>query len=573
LACTLAAAGILLASAGPARAAKSPLAGNWKISVLTGGAEVAVWLVKIETKDQKPKASLLSTGLKTFQHSKLTKFSADSKTVHLSFKVSFPRGSADFHVVAHLPKDERAVKKLLGSVDYGRREFARLDRTKDDELDPTKAEKRGPTAEAYKDLGEITDPRERVIALKKILDKYSDHPVAYPVNLELLIRQAQKKKPDEKELRTFADTALKLASPYGKEMSLSTYTGVANVFMEKWPGAALSYLRKAQKILTPSDPPGEKVAVLKPLAKLLRKAGKDQEAKAVSLQVAKLDDLLDQEFLKSAIPFKPEAFKGRTKKSDRVVVVELFTGAQCPPCVAADVAFDALLKTFQAKDVVLLQYHLHIPRPDALTNKDSLMRAKFYEAESTPTIFINGESGPGLAGPKAFAKASYDKLRKAVEEELEKGSQGELKLTVKRKGDAVDLSAVVSGLKKTGEDVQLRFVLVEDVVRYVGSNGQRLHHHVVRAVRGGGEDFALEKKTATKAVKFDLKGLRKTLDKYLVGFKDNLTQKKPFADDDRPLDFKHLKVVAFIQDTQTKEILAAAQAEVPGGKDKDKSDS
>jgi hypothetical protein len=576
LACTLAAAGILMASPGPARAANSPLAGNWKVVVLSGGNELAVWLVEIETKGLKPKASLLSTGLKSFQNSKLTKFTADDRTVRFHFKVSSRRGGAvDFDVVAYLPKGEKAPKHLLGSVGYGNREFARLDRTKDDELDPTKAVKKGPAADALQALGKIDpeDQREQIIALKKILKNHPEDPAAYIVNWHLLRILANKKKSTEKELRPFANGALKLAAPYGREMTLYTNILMANQFAEKWQEVALSYLKKAQRLLAASDTPAEKVAVLKPLARLLRKTGKDQEAKTVSQQVAKLDDLIDKEFLKTAIPFKPEAFKGRTKKSDRVVVVELFTGAQCGPCVPADIAFDALLKTFQAKDVVLLQYHLHIPRPDVLTNKDSLMRAKFYEAESTPSVFVNGDNGPGLGGPRQAARLSYDKLRKAVEEDLEKDPQAGLKLTVKRQGETVDVSATVSGLKKTGEDVQLRFVLVEDVVRYLGSNGQRLHHHVVRAVRGGGEDFALEKKTATKAVKFDLKALRKTLDKYLVGFKDPLTQKKPFADDDRPLDLKHLKVVAFIQDNKSKEILAAAQADVPGGKEKDKSDS
>ena len=48
------------------------------------------------------------------------------------------------------------------------------------------------------------------------------------------------------------------------------------------------------------------------------------------------------------VPFiavKP--FAGRKGKSDRAVLVELFTGAQCPPCVAADMAFDALPQTYK----------------------------------------------------------------------------------------------------------------------------------------------------------------------------------------------------------------------------------
>src|SRR5207253_3318789 len=100
------------------------------------------------------------------------------------------------------------------------------------------------------------------------------------------------------------------------------------------------------------------------------------EARAVRLEPA-----ADQEYLKKMPPFKTEAFKGRKAKGDRRVLVELFTGAQCPPCVAADVAFDALAKTYKPNDVILLEYHLHIPRPDALTNADTEERQGFYEKE------------------------------------------------------------------------------------------------------------------------------------------------------------------------------------------------
>ena len=59
--------------------------------------------------------------------------------------------------------------------------------------------------------------------------------------------------------------------------------------------------------------------------------------------------------------------------------MELFTGANCPPCVAADLAFDGLQKAYSDKEVVLLQYHMNIPRgPEALTNADSDARFEYY---------------------------------------------------------------------------------------------------------------------------------------------------------------------------------------------------
>ncbi len=34
----------------------------------------------------------------------------------------------------------------------------------------------------------------------------------------------------------------------------------------------------------------------------------------------------------------------------------MFTGAECPPCVAVDLAFDGLLKAYKPTDVICLQY-------------------------------------------------------------------------------------------------------------------------------------------------------------------------------------------------------------------------
>src|SRR5262249_60565694 len=82
---------------------------------------------------------------------------------------------------------------------------------------------------------------------------------------------------------------------------------------------------------------------------------------------------------------------GRKEKSDRGVLVEVWPGAACPPCGGVDLGFDALIKTYQPSEVVMLQYHLHIPRPDPLTNEDSESRSTYYgdAVEGTPTLIAN----------------------------------------------------------------------------------------------------------------------------------------------------------------------------------------
>src|SRR5262249_50985068 len=142
---------------------------------------------------------------------------------------------------------------------------------------------------------------------------------------------------------------------------------------------------------------------------------------------------------------------------------------------------------------------------------------------------------------------------------LEQTPGAKIKLEADRKGDELNLSAAVEDVRSPGEKTRLRFVLVEEKVRYAGRNGQRLHHQVVRAFPGGAEGFALKEKSSRQSVKVSLKDLRGSLEKYL----DQSGSRRPFLDEERPLELKHLKVVALVQDDDSKEILQAAQVDVP----------
>jgi hypothetical protein len=77
--------------------------------------------------------------------------------------------------------------------------------------------------------------------------------------------------------------------------------------------------------------------------------------------------------------------------------------------------------------------------------------------------------------------------------------------------------------------------------------GQRIYHHVVRAMPGGAGGFVLKEAMAKQEIQIDLAALRTSLA-------------------DKPRDFKHLAVVAFIQNDKTREVLQATQANVPTGK-------
>jgi len=283
------------------------------------------------------------------------------------------------------------------------------------------------------------------------------------------------------------------------------------------------------------------------VAKALRTTGKADEAAAIQRELDALEPLAHSEYEKTALSFSPQKYV--RKKGSRVVLVELFTGAQCPPCVGADMGFDALERAFGHKDVILLQYHLHIPRPDALTTPDSEAREDFYgdDVRGTPSIFFNGKAAAGGGGGKGAAEAKYTAYRAVIEPILEEDAALKLAATAVRKGDKIEISAAVDSKKKLGEKVKLRLVLVEDWVRYLGSNGLPYHHRVVRALPGGAGGLAI-KDNVKQSVTYDLEGLKKSLSKFLDR-----------AGLDDPTPYRNLTLVAFVQDDATREVLHAIE--------------
>src|SRR5262249_1815173 len=157
------------------------------------------------------------------------------------------------------------------------------------------------------------------------------------------------------------------------------------------------------------------------LASAAKATGDARLADDAQARLDKLNAHLDEEYHQKVPNFKPTAYEGRKSKSnDRVALMELFTGAECPPCVAADVGFDGLIKTYKPTDVVLLQYHLHIPGPDPLTNADTEARAKYYpELRGTPSTFFNGKAEYGGGGPMANSENKYKEYRSVIDQDLE----------------------------------------------------------------------------------------------------------------------------------------------------------
>ena len=338
-------------------------------------------------------------------------------------------------------------------------------------------------------------------AAEEVNREIMQRPVGDPQIVEaglLLLEDAAKNKAKPEEVRAWAEKAVKTAEMHGPRWHRQVMLAVVNTLSEQEPFAniaATTYARQAERLLDPKDKPAVQQNVLESLALALEKAGKADDAKEIRERMKKIDFTL-----------KPAPFAGRQGTSDRAVLVELFTGAQCPPCVAADMAFDGLAKAFKPSEVILLQYHLHVPGPDPLTNPDTISRSRFYAqvVRGTPTILFNGAPAVPASGRMDAAEEKFDAFAEVVEQLLEAPSGAKIKLAATKKENKIDIAAEVADLANPGVQTRLRLVLVEEAVNYTGANSLEVHHHVVRAFPGGTDGLVLKEKTGKTSVTVDL---------------------------------------------------------------------
>jgi hypothetical protein len=558
-------------------------AGTWLLSYSPRGApgEVNLCILKVETKDGRPTASVVATPPKAFPVTvKEVKVSGE--------KVSVVLGNGTlFTGVAGKDKDV-----VLGG--YGNESVlfrAKLTRTDKDEIASqiTPAKQPEQLTEVTKLLGkapqlrfkaqQAKEPEEKKALLteaaaaakeadekvpglyREVVKAHAETPAAIDAALALLVT-ARKSGMKADEARTLMALITKQAAAYGPDYAgfVTVQAAEAVAAAKGLEAVAADTLRPMVKGFTDKAPPAEtQVKLLTALKAALASSGGD-ELKAIEGKLTKLEGRLDEEYHAKVPPFKPAPFAGRKdKKANRAVVMELFTGAQCPPCVAADVAFDALGKSYQPAELVLIQYHLHIPGPDPMTNPDTNDRAKYYGARSTPSTFFNGKAAAGGGGGMANAEAKYGKYCEVIDPLLEEATPVKVTGRATRTGDKVEVAVEYAGVPTDGE-AKLRLLLVEETVKYVGGNRLRFHHAVVRAMPGGVAGTAIKEKAGRQTVTVDVTKVRGDLTKYLDEFAANT----PFPNAARPLDMTKLQVIALVQDDATKEILQAARFDVAG---------
>jgi hypothetical protein len=171
--------------------------------------------------------------------------------------------------------------------------------------------------------------------------------------------------------------------------------------------------------------------------------------------------------------------------------------------------------------------------------------------------------------PFAFKHPDY---RKIIDSELEGRRVATIELSVTRAGDQVKITskamAVEQGAGRNDETsnkmkpeskLVLRLALTERANRYLGGNGMRCHHHVVRAFPGGTQGTKLSSGEGQVSVSVDLAELRRVLETSVDQFARDAGGTKSLPD----VVLKDLSVVAFVQDDADKRLLHAVTAPVP----------
>jgi hypothetical protein len=585
--------------------ADGALDGNWKLTTINAASESTAAIIKVGIpKGGKPDAAVVFSPANV--DTRLSDFKVTDSTISFTLHQTQKRQNRSFttemEFIGVIGKDSKLILGSSGANGIGDRfrSRAKLEATDKTEMAASELTQRQELPEPMKKAQELNASmftlqnqmmRERDADKKKelqekfaeaskkareesaglyreVIQKHAESPAALDAAMNL-IRQAGQSQMSADEAKNITALIQKHSEAYGPAFQSVELMQVSAALLaaKGLDESALAAAATSANALNEALPASIQDRVLNNYKMALEKNGKTGEAKALEPRLAKLDKILDTEYLAKVPPFKPEAYLGRKEKSaNQTVVMELFTGAQCPPCVAADVAFDALGTAYPHHDLILIQYHMHIPGPDPMVNPDTIARWDYYREKfpkditGTPSTIFNGKAiNLRGGGPMGVSESKFNEYREVIDPLLEMKSPVVVTGKANRSGEKISIDVDVKR-ESASDKLKLRLLVVEDVVKFVGGNSLRFHHHVVRGMPGGAGGVDLTGTEFHHAATADVAEVRSGLDKYLTSF----AEKRPFPQPGRPMEMKNLKVIALVQNDETREIVQAAEFEIEG---------
>lgn len=241
------------------------------------------------------------------------------------------------------------------------------------------------------------------------------------------------------------------------------------------------------------------------------------------------------------------------------VLIELFTGTACPPCIAPDLAFTVVRDRLPQDRVILLQYHVHVPAIDPLTCQESQARYGYYNPSGVPTAIVNGRVHENLAGDASAVPGVLQLLVDEVVEELSAQATMQIDAKVTPAADGTSTFEATVKADEISDRWRLHAALAESEVRYRGYNGVPVHNMVVRKLftPSQGQEPAGDSLTIQGSI--DPAAIRKDLKKQM----DVLRERREIQFADGPLDLDDLVLVVFVQDVQNRRVRQVVSVPVP----------
>jgi len=253
-----------------------------------------------------------------------------------------------------------------------------------------------------------------------------------------------------------------------------------------------------------------------------------------------------------ALPYHPVPFKPAKAWQGKTVLAELFTGSECPPCVAADLGFDGLLEAYPPSHLAVLEYHLPIPQPDPMANYAAQSRAVAYGVDSTPNVFFDGAVHGGGGGGLPQAEKKFNDYTAEVNARIYDVPQVKLQARATLRGDKV---VVEFSADRDPASADVHVALAQREERFRGANGLLFHKMVVR------EHLTLEPAARkAKRVEVDLVKVEAAANEYLLD--SEAARKFTFREKKSKIDRRALVAVVFFQDKTNQKVLNAAVTDV-----------
>ncbi|MBK9514489.1 MAG: Omp28-related outer membrane protein [Flavobacteriales bacterium] len=224
---------------------------------------------------------------------------------------------------------------------------------------------------------------------------------------------------------------------------------------------------------------------------------------------------------------------------DRITIIEQFTSSTCPPCASLNTTFGPTLSGLNTNDlgsnVSAIKYHMNWPSPgnDPSYNPDGNTRKSYYGVSGIPDLFIDGK-------PMTATSALY------IQDQADRDAFLNLGLSYTLVGNQITVTADVTPYATFTGAHKLHVGIVENSYAYAASTTtQDEFHYVQRKMMPNGQGTNLATLTGDQTQTFNLSHTI-TLGGPAQGNYNTWGQ-----------NLENLTVVAFVQNTSTKNILQA----------------